>query len=100
MVEGVRATSASFSTNDGARLEDRDFSPGRAYTPFSDRPGAGAMNCPQCGITDVIEIQHTLPDETEVVFFSCHRCEEKWWDRSGETLDLRDVLDMVRKPRS
>ena len=58
------------------------------------------MNCPQCGITDVIEIQHTLPDDTEVIFFSCHRCEEKWWDRSGETMELREVLDLVRKPRN
>lgn len=57
------------------------------------------MNCPQCGMTDVIEIMHKLPDDIEVVFFSCHRCEEKWWDREGKTMELRDVLELVRKPQ-
>jgi transposase-like protein len=58
------------------------------------------MNCPQCGVTDVIEIKHKLPDGIEVQFFSCHRCEEKWWDRDGKQIDLRQVLDIVRKARS
>lgn len=58
------------------------------------------MNCPQCGITDVIEIEHKLPEGIEVIFFSCHRCEEKWWDRAGTTLDLRDVLELVRTHKS
>lgn len=55
------------------------------------------MDCPQCHAPDVIEIKHTLPDETEVVFFSCHRCEEKWWDRGGDQLELGQILEMVRK---
>jgi transposase-like protein len=58
------------------------------------------MNCPQCGVTDVIEIKHKLPDGIEVQFFSCHRCEEKWWDRDGKQIDLRQVLDIVRKARN
>jgi transposase-like protein len=57
------------------------------------------MDCPQCGITDVIEIKHRLPDGTEVQFFSCHRCEEKWWDHAGQPLDLTQVLELVRKAR-
>lgn len=55
------------------------------------------MDCPQCGASDVIEIKHRLPDDIELYFFSCHRCEEKWWDKSGEILELRDVLDIARK---
>jgi hypothetical protein len=35
-----------------------------------------------------------------VQFFSCHRCEEKWWDREGEPIDLRQVLELVRKTRN
>jgi len=57
----------------------------------------GLMDCPQCGVNDVIEIKHLLPDGTEVHFFSCHRCEEKWWDRGGQPIDLRQVLELVRK---
>ena len=57
------------------------------------------MDCPQCGVNDVIEIKHRLPDGTEVQFFSCHRCEEKWWDRAGQPIDLRQVLELVRKAR-
>ena len=58
------------------------------------------MDCPQCGISDVIEIKHVLPDGSEVQFFSCHKCEEKWWDKSGEQMNLRQVLDLVRKART
>lgn len=55
------------------------------------------MDCPQCHAQDVIEIKHKLPDGTEVHFFSCHRCEEKWWDRDGATVELGQILDIVRK---
>jgi Zn-finger nucleic acid-binding protein len=58
------------------------------------------MQCPRCGVQDVIEIHHRLPDGIEVDFFSCHKCDEKWWDRQGESIDLREVLELVRRPRS
>ena len=57
------------------------------------------MDCPQCGVNDVIEIHHRLDADIELVFFSCHRCEEKWWDRDGETVALREVLDLARRER-
>ena len=57
------------------------------------------MDCPQCGVTDVIEIHHRLDPDIELVFFSCHRCEEKWWDRDGKTVALREVLDLARRER-
>ena len=45
----------------------------------------------------MIEIMHRLGDGTELRFFSCHRCEERWWNREGEQLDLRAVLDLARR---
>ncbi len=58
------------------------------------------MDCPRCRHNDVIEIEHTLPDGTEVHFFWCHNCEEKWWNRDGEELDISQVLEIVRRTRS
>ncbi len=57
------------------------------------------MQCPSCGVEDVIEIHQTLPDGIEVDFFSCHKCDEKWWDRNGAVIDLREVLELARKRR-
>ena len=57
------------------------------------------MDCPQCHARDVIEIKHRLPGDVELYFFSCHRCEEKWWDRNGRVVELREVLDMARQQR-
>lgn len=58
------------------------------------------MDCPQCHALDVIEIKHRLPGEIEIYFFSCPRCEEKWWDRDGRTVDLAEVLDLARRDDS
>lgn len=55
------------------------------------------MDCPQCGAHDMIEIRHRVGDDVELTFFSCHRCEERWWDREGQQLPLRDVLELARK---
>ena len=59
-----------------------------------------SMDCPRCHHNDVIEIDHTLPDGTEVNFFWCHNCEEKWWNRDGVDLDVSQVLEIVRQSRS
>ncbi len=58
------------------------------------------MQCPKCGVADAIEIKQKLPDDTEVQFFACHKCDAKWWDKDGEPIQLRDVLDLARKSRS
>ncbi len=58
------------------------------------------MNCPQCSQPDVIEIEHVLPDGTEVLFFACHNCEEKWWNRDGVDIDISQVLEIVRQHRT
>ena len=57
------------------------------------------MQCPQCGAEDVIEIKNRI-DDIEIDFFSCHRCEEKWWDKSGKSVSLREVLEIVRRSRA
>lgn len=57
------------------------------------------MKCTRCNVNDVIEIHQKLPDGTEVDFFSCHKCDERWWDRDGKEIALSDVLRMARRPR-
>lgn len=54
------------------------------------------MRCPICTADDVIEIHHVLGDETEVTFFSCHACEEKWWGADGANVPLAEVLRRAR----
>lgn len=59
----------------------------------------GPMDCPRCSQGDVLEIEHILPDGIEVVFFWCHNCEEKWWNRDGVDIDVAQVLEIVRQSR-
>ena len=58
------------------------------------------LECASCGTDSVIQIELTLPDGTEVQFHSCHKCENRWWDRDGEELGLDAVLDLARRPRA
>ncbi len=60
---------------------------------------SSSMDCPHCSNTDVLEIEHVLPDGTEVLLFWCHNCEEKWWNREGVDIDVTQVLEMVRQSR-
>jgi hypothetical protein len=55
------------------------------------------LTCNTCGQNSVIQIELTLPDGSEVVFCSCHRCESKWWDREGVRLDLDALIDVARR---
>jgi len=55
---------------------------------------ATGLRCAECGNDSVIQIELTLPDGSEVIFCSCHRCESKWWDRDGEHLELDALLDV------
>ncbi len=55
------------------------------------------LRCSTCGQESVIQIELTLPDGSEVIFCSCHRCESKWWDRDGEHLDLDALVDVARR---
>ncbi len=62
--------------------------------------GQQPLRCESCGASTVIEIELTLPDGTEVEFYSCHKCETRWWNRGDESLDLDIVLEMARRPRA
>lgn len=53
--------------------------------------------CANCGGKDAIQIAITLPDDTEVTFNSCHRCEHRWWESGSGMIDLNVVLEKARK---
>jgi uncharacterized protein YndB with AHSA1/START domain len=89
----------------GTRFRAVDRWPGRLVTytveiTAFERPGriAATWSNPLSGGWDAIF--EPLDDGTELRFFSCHRCEERWWNREGQQLDLRDVLDLARRAGS
>ncbi len=53
--------------------------------------------CASCGAQDAIQIEITLPDESDVTFNSCHRCEHRWWESGSGVIDLNAVLEKARK---
>ncbi|HUG74106.1 MAG TPA: hypothetical protein VMM81_00325 [Acidimicrobiia bacterium] len=54
------------------------------------------MTCPSCSASDAIQIELTMPDASEVMFNSCHRCEHRWWVSNAEVIGLESVLEMAR----
>ena len=52
------------------------------------------MTCPTCQRGHLVEIGVTL-SEHRVTMHNCSRCETRWWDREGETVDLGGVLALV-----
>lgn len=63
-------------------------------------PHDSADGCPECGSSDWIEIELTLPEGTEVLFCSCPTCEARWWNRDGQQIALGDVLKLAGKAKS
>lgn len=61
------------------------------------RSEALTVECSKCGARDAIQIELSLPDDSEVTFNSCHRCEHRWWESGSEVLDLTSVLEKARK---
>ena len=53
------------------------------------------MDCPQCGGTDSTQIELHLTDDQSVQFFSCRRCEARWWQREGDSIALDEVLTIA-----
>ncbi|CAN5548870.1 hypothetical protein BH24ACT26_BH24ACT26_07480 [soil metagenome] len=54
------------------------------------------MRCPRCHGEDCVHIEINLKGEQDTVqFFSCRRCEAKWWERNGDTIALDEVLDLT-----
>jgi transposase-like protein len=68
--------------------------------------GAGMMErttrleCPRCGSRNVININLSLEHGDRVAFYSCHRCDKRWWHKDGAPVDLPDVLEMARRDKS
>ena len=59
-----------------------------------------ALECPQCGSGNVININLSLENGDPVEFYSCHRCDTRWWHKDGENIDLPNVLELAkREPR-
>jgi DNA-directed RNA polymerase subunit M/transcription elongation factor TFIIS len=58
---------------------------------------ATTVECSSCGASDAIQIEIKLPDETDVTFNSCHRCEHRWWESGSDVLDLSTILDRARR---
>lgn len=58
---------------------------------------AQIVECSGCGARDAIQIEITLPDDSEVTFNSCHRCENRWWESNSEIIDLTTVLEKARR---
>jgi transposase-like protein len=58
---------------------------------------APSLECPRCGSRDVININLSLEHGDRVAFYSCHRCDKRWWHKDGSPVDLPDVLEMARR---
>jgi hypothetical protein len=52
------------------------------------------MNCPECKGHDCIHIEIRLTEEM-VQFYSCRRCEAKWWENEGGPVALEQVLGLA-----
>ena len=56
------------------------------------------MNCYKCKGTNCTEINITLRgDEQGIKFYSCSRCETKWWMRDGDEIDLGEFLTLTAR---
>jgi transposase-like protein len=51
--------------------------------------------CPFCSSSDITAIGIDLRHGSQLDFFSCRACEEKWWQKDGERIDLGDVIDLT-----
>lgn len=55
--------------------------------------------CPQCGSKNVININLSMDQGERVAFYSCHRCEKRWWHKDGEDVSLPSVLELAARKR-
>jgi Zn-finger nucleic acid-binding protein len=53
------------------------------------------MQCPHCKGLDCTEIEIRLKEDDSVKFYSCRRCEAKWWQHQGDTIELDQVLSLT-----
>jgi hypothetical protein len=55
------------------------------------------MNCPGCRGRDCVHIEIQLQGDQTVQFYSCRRCEAKWWERDGDAIALDEILNLAAK---
>jgi transposase-like protein len=53
------------------------------------------MHCPECAGRDCVHIEIQLQGDQTVQFYSCRRCEAKWWERDGDTIALDEILNLA-----
>ena len=56
------------------------------------------MQCPVCRRSRLVEIDLKISEEP-VRMRSCSRCDTRWWERSGELLELDGVLELASSTR-
>ena len=59
-----------------------------------------ALVCPNCGSKEVININLAMEQGERVAFYSCHRCEKRWWHKDGENVSLPNVLELAAKRKN
>ena len=69
--------------------------------PSSAVPGV-AERCGQCGSSSLTRLPMVLTDGTDVLFVSCHACEQRQWlteqDGRWTALPIESVLERTQKP--
>jgi len=80
---------------------------GRAEPQTGEGPVEGVetvatnvLECPTCGSKDVININLSMEAGERVAFYSCHRCEKRWWHKDGHDVTLPSVLDMASRRKA
>jgi DNA polymerase III alpha subunit (gram-positive type) len=54
------------------------------------------MRCPNCQGEECTQIEIHLEGK-DVEFFSCRKCEHRWWEREGDSITLDDVLTLAAR---
>ncbi|MCA1834463.1 MAG: hypothetical protein ABR548_00910 [Actinomycetota bacterium] len=62
-------------------------------------PMENALICPNCGSRDVININLAVEQGERVSFYSCHKCENRWWHKDGKDLPLPSVLELAKRKK-
>lgn len=59
-----------------------------------NHPAFDTPRCPDCGSDEVVTLAMSV-GESDLRFTCCHTCEARRWERAGESMTLRSVLDLV-----
>ena len=59
-------------------------------------PGIGeaTMECPSCGMAQLVEIRFSVGGESTTMR-SCPACERRWWETSGHHVELGSILELA-----